>query len=142
MAGKRRDTGALILGELARSTKPLSAYDLLDRLRPHGVSGPPTVYRALDKLMGAGRVHRLESVNAFVACRGGGPDAHSHRHEEFGTGFAICDRCGTVAEFDDPVLRERLEADAAVTSFRPRASVIEIRGLCAACDRSEAHPDH
>ena len=137
--GKRRDTGAMIANELASATKPMSAYELLDRLRPSGVFAPTTVYRALDKLLSNGKVHRIESLNAFVACRSGDEHAHEHGHTELGTGFTICDRCATVSEFEIPALHECLETAAAQGMFRPRASVVELHGLCAACvDRASA----
>lgn len=139
--GKRRDTGLLIAGELARAAKPLSAYDLLERLRPSGVFAPTTVYRALDKLLAAGKVHRIASMNAFVACRAArdGAEGHDHGHGELGTGFTICDRCAAVSEFQDASLRARIEGAAAAGAFRPRSSIVEIRGLCAAC-AGEASP--
>ena len=72
---KRSDTAALIAAELANAYKPLTAYEILEKLRPKGVSAPTTVYRALDKLVASAKVHRIESLNAFVACRGGGNGA-------------------------------------------------------------------
>ena len=48
--------------------RPMSAYQVLDQVREHGISAPPTVYRALEQLVEQGRVHRLESMNAYVAC--------------------------------------------------------------------------
>jgi Fur family zinc uptake transcriptional regulator len=68
---------------------------LLDQLRDDGFRAPLQVYRALDTLMKGGLVHRLESLNAFVACAE--PHDHSHRM----TAFAICDTCGQVMEFSD-----------------------------------------
>ncbi len=132
---RRRNTGARIAEELSRATKPMTAYDLLDRLRPSGVFAPTTIYRALDKLLSMGKVHRIESLNAFVACRGseGGSHEHDHGNARFGVGFTICDRCSAVTEFVDPSLQARIEGVAAVTSFRPRSSMVEIHGLCAAC---------
>ena len=130
---KRRNTAALIAVELARSDKPLSAYDLLEKLRPSGVFAPTTVYRALDKLLASGKVHRIESLNAFVACRGDEGGVHEHGHRDLGVGFTICDRCSTVSEFEDPSLQSRLEVAAAAGSFSPQSSVVEIHGLCAAC---------
>jgi hypothetical protein len=44
------------------------------QLRDDGFRAPLQVYRALDKLLAAGLVHRLESINSFVAC------AHPHPH--------------------------------------------------------------
>ena len=127
---KRGNTGLLVAQELARASKPLSAYDLLERLRPIGVFAPTTVYRALEKLLTAGRVHRIESLNAFVACRASEADAHAH--DRLATGFTICDNCGVVSEFVDPSLQARIEGAAAAESFRP-SSVVEIHGRCAAC---------
>lgn len=58
----------LVLSVLESSGQPLSAYTILDRLRGQGLKAPLQVYRALDKLLEHGRVHRLESMNAFVVC--------------------------------------------------------------------------
>ena len=52
---------------------PVGAYELLDELRAERRgAAPPTVYRALDFLMGNGLIHRIESLNAYVGC--GSPD--------------------------------------------------------------------
>ena len=93
-----------ILSALSEAHRPLSAYDLLDRLRPTGVAAPLTVYRALDKLIASGRVHRIESLNAFVACRKA-EHHHAADHNELrrAVAFTICDRCGTVEEFVDAI---------------------------------------
>ena len=84
-----------VLTRLEGAVGPLSAYTLLDQLRDDGFRAPLQVYRALDSLMKGGFVHRLESLNAFVACAE--PHDHSHRM----TAFAICDICGQVSEFSD-----------------------------------------
>ena len=62
----------LVFDVLSHSQGPLSAYTILDKLRDHGFRAPLQVYRALEKLLEFGLVHRLESINAFVAC------AHPH----------------------------------------------------------------
>jgi Fur family transcriptional regulator, zinc uptake regulator len=118
----------LVHETLRHAEAPLSAYTILDRLRDDGFRAPLQVYRALDKLTGLGLVHRLESLNAFVACAG------AHRHDDHGLmAFAICERCGQVEEFADPVVCERLEGWAKDNAFRADKSIIEIRGECAAC---------
>lgn len=117
----------LVLDTLARADGPLSAYTILDRLRGDGFRAPLQVYRALEKLLGFGLVHRLESLNAFVAC------AHPHCHAQGLIAFAICEDCGQVDEFADAVVRERLGAWSADHGFRPEKTTIEIRGHCAAC---------
>jgi len=117
----------LVLEALAGTDGPVSAYTLLDQLRVHGFRAPLQVYRALDKLMEFGLVHRLESLNSFVAC------AHPHEHKHGLTAFAICDGCGSVDEFSDEVIEKRLRRWAADSNFKLGKTTIEMRGTCAAC---------
>ena len=116
----------------------MSAYDLLDKLRAHGIGAPPTIYRALGKLLEGGKIHRLESLNAFVPCVETSRDHDDHTHDMLSVGFAICDGCGSVQEFVDPLLKARIEADAAASAFRPLNSSVEVHGLCAKCDHAQA----
>lgn len=118
---------SLVLDRLTAAEEPLSAYDLLDRLRVDGIKAPLQVYRALDKLQEKGLAHRLESLNAFVACAG--PQCHKTGL----TAFAICDLCGHVSEFADDVVRTRLTAWSKSAGFTARQTTVEIRGECAAC---------
>ena len=115
----------LVMTAFRKTDKPLTAYEILDKLRPQGVSAPPTVYRALDRLIEDGRVHRLDSLNAFVAC--------AHPHHGASAMFSICDSCGAVEEFSDPALGKRLGQWAKSTGFKIDRSVIEVRGLCRDC---------
>jgi Fur family transcriptional regulator, zinc uptake regulator len=117
----------LVLGTLEKAEGPLSAYTILDALRDDGLRAPLQVYRALDKLLDLGLVHRLESMNAFVAC------AHPHDHSSTMMAFAICERCGNVSEFSDAVVQERLTGWTAANDFTPSKTTIEIKGLCGAC---------
>jgi Fur family zinc uptake transcriptional regulator len=118
---------ALVLQALSAAAAPLSAYAILDRLRGDGLRAPPQVYRALQKLIAAGRVHRLESLNAFVACHH--PQCGSHET----TAFAICETCGIVAELTDANLGAELDAMAGRQQFKPRMAVVELRGRCHRC---------
>ena len=136
---KARGRVADILDALMASPRPLSAYDLIATIGPQVPASPPTIYRALKKLISDGKVHRIESLNAFVACRHSRGAELDHEHEG-GVGFAICDRCGSVDEFFDPVVGERLDADLSARSFLPRAVTVEVRGLCAGCRSEEASP--
>lgn len=118
---------ALVLETLLAAEGPLSAYAILDKLREAGFRAPLQVYRALDKLVDLGSVHRLESLNAFVACRHPGCDSHAT------IAFAICDRCGDVAEISDGALTARLHAIAGEAGFQPSKSVVEMHGCCRKC---------
>ena len=55
---------------LLRAGQPVKAYDLLPKFHAGGrAAKPPTVYRALEFLERHGLAHRIESLNAYVACR-------------------------------------------------------------------------
>lgn len=117
----------LVLETLHTAEGPLSAYDILDRLRAEGLRAPLQVYRALEKLIEQGLAHRLESLNAFVCC------ADAGGHHDGLTAFAICETCGRVDEFADDVVKQRLGGWARRNAFVPRSTTIELRGRCAAC---------
>ncbi|MGN6142149.1 MAG: Fur family transcriptional regulator [Mesorhizobium sp.] len=120
-----------VLEKLEAASAPLSAYTLLDQLRERGFRAPLQVYRALDSLIKEGFVHRLESLNAFVACS----EPHDHSHSM--TAFAICDTCGQVQEFSDDTIGHQLDDWVRAGGFVPKKAVIEFRGTCGKC-RAEA----
>ena len=123
----------LVLGALAHSKAPLSAYDILDQLRGDGLRAPLQVYRALDKLTERGLAHRLESLNAFVCC------ADAHCHETGTIAFAICEGCGKVEEFAEPAIERKLSGWSEAAGFVPSRMTIELRGLCKQCAAEAAN---
>lgn len=123
---------SLVLNALAQEANPVSAYALLDHLRSDGLRAPQQVYRALDKLIEYGLVHRLETLNSFVAC------AHPHDHEHGPVVFAICDQCGHVDEFSDPAIERRLKAWSKESAFRMSTATVEMHGTCGRCDQQPA----
>ncbi|ASY69195.1 Fur family transcriptional regulator [Sinorhizobium fredii] len=120
---------SLVMGALTHAEGPMSAYTILDKLRDHGFRAPLQVYRALDKLLEYGLVHRLESLNAFVACS----CPHDHEHDHGVTAFTICEGCGQVTEFHDEAIEQRLSALVRAQSFKTEKTTIEIRGHCKSC---------
>jgi len=120
----------LVLDRLREAQKPLSAYDILDQLRPQGLKAPLQIYRALGVLTKKGRAHKLESLNAFVAC------ASKQCICSGISAFAICSKCGRVDEFTDFVLRQRLEGWANNNDFSATYSVVEMHGTCVVCSKT------
>ncbi|MFO1243524.1 MAG: Fur family transcriptional regulator [Rickettsiales bacterium] len=113
---------------LSQSDEPLSAYDILARLASEGVSGPPTIYRALEKLQGLGLVHRIESLNAYKVCE----RHHDHGHA---AQFAICRNCGTVTEIENKHLHEAIQEWAEKSGFFIESETVEVHGLCGTCSK-------
>lgn len=117
----------LVYNALSDATGPLSAYTILDNLRDHGFRAPLQVYRALDKLVELGKVHRLECLNAFVACRQPGCESHET------IAFAICEKCGKVTEIGNDALDHQLRLIGDKSDFHLRKSTVELRGTCHRC---------
>ena len=115
-----------IYGALRAADGPMTAYQVLDAVREHGISAPPTVYRALNRLVEEGLAHRVESINAYVAC------SHSHQADDAAI-FAICDNCGVVEEIDDKKAVSGLRRAAEADRFAVQHMAVEIRGLCERC---------
>lgn len=124
-----------VLGLVLEPGGPVSAYDLLDRLRMHHKgAAPPTVYRALDFLLGQGLIHKLERLSAYIGCvQGHGSGHHAAQ-------FLICRQCGRVLELEDSAIRDSLGAAAARLGFRAQGSTVEIEGICAACAAADPGP--
>lgn len=114
-----------VLEILLEEHRALGAYEILDRLRAEGLgSQPPVVYRALDFLIRAGFVHRIETQNAFAAC--------THAGEGHVPAFLICRQCRHVIETPAPVSGQ-LERAAQGAGFSIETTVREAEGLCADC---------
>ena len=106
--------------------RPMSAYQVLDQVREHGISAPPTVYRALEQLVEQGRVHRLESMNAYVACCD--PE---HQHDV--PVFAICVECKGTEELRGTLVRAVLDEQTERAGFAMHSATVELKGQCATC---------
>ena len=120
---------ARVLALVAMAGKPIKAYDLLEQVRDGegaGAAAPPTVYRALDFLMANGFIHKLESINAFVAC-------HHPNSAQHSVPFLICDRCYSATELEDASIVASLDTAARALGFAPQAQTLEVHGLCAKC---------
>jgi len=115
---------------LKQSSKPLTAYEILDKLHKFGIKAPPTVYRALDSLIERGIVHRIESLNAFVVCH----DDHHGEHHDHNARFAVCRSCGTAEEIHDHRLTAFISELGKKLKFHIEREMLELSGLCHACD--------
>jgi len=112
-----------VLEILLESHAALGAYDILARLNAEGLgSKPPVVYRALGFLVDHGFAHRVELLNAFVAC--------AHPGADHAPALMICRTCKTVAEAVAP---RPLQGAARAAGFAIEQTVLEAEGLCPAC---------
>jgi len=118
-----------VLELLLQAGQPVKAYDLMAAFAPgEGQTKPPTVYRALEFLERQGLVHRIQTLNAYVACRReGGHDA----------AFLICDCCGATREIE-PAGSSGLASQAGAAGFAISTVTLEAHGRCADCQADRA----
>jgi Fur family zinc uptake transcriptional regulator len=114
-----------VLRLLLESGAPAKAYDLLAKLDGEGSAKPPTIYRALDFLQQAGLVHKIESLNAYVAC---GHTSHIHSAV-----FLICETCQSAEELHAVATSRALKQETEAAGFAMARAVIEVRGRCRDC---------
>ncbi|QOL81656.1 transcriptional repressor [Pseudooceanicola spongiae] len=115
-----------VLEILLQGHRALGAYDILDILRQEGLgSQPPVAYRALDFLVKHGFAHKIERLNAFVAC--------AHPGESHSPAFLICRKCDKVAEAEADPARGMLGQSAERAGFQIERAVVEAEGLCPNC---------
>lgn len=117
---------------LLQEHRALGAYEVLERLHAAGFgSQPPVAYRALDFLVANGFAHKIERLNAFIACAYPGA-AHA-------PAFLICRACDAVAEARSAPVRGGLGDAARAAGFRVERTVLEAEGLCPSCaDKADA----
>lgn len=121
-----------VLELLLQEHRALGAYAILDLLRDAGFgSQPPVAYRALDFLAEHGFVHKIERLNAFVAC--------AHPGENHSPAFMICRLCDAVAETQSRAAKGGLGDAARAAGFQIEKTVVEAEGVCPACvDKADA----
>ena len=117
----------IVLDLVEKSSEPLKAYSILFNVQKKGLKAPLQVYRALDKLVEIGKIHKIESRNAFVACK------NSNCEVSNATAFSICESCEKVTEINNSKLSKYL------TNFQDNSGMkyskynLEFFGLCKKC---------
>lgn len=128
-----------VLEILLSEHKALGAYAILQKLDSEGRKAqPPVAYRALDFLVRNGFAHKVEQLNAYVAC--------THPALPHAPAFMICRACDAVAEAclstGDQPLTGVFAGSASAAGFRIETAVVEASGLCPTCQIAPHAPDH
>ena len=117
----------IIFDLIDKSPEPLKAYTILYNVQKKGINAPPQVYRALDKLVEIGKIHKIESKNAFVACK------NSDCEISKATAFSICESCEMVDEISDAKLSKYLSSFNHRKGMKFKRFNLEFFGLCKKC---------
>ena len=122
----------MVFEEIASTYASIGAYDILAKMADKGTRvAPISIYRSIDALLEAGVIHRLESKNAFFACR----------RMDHGTGrrplFLSCEKCGAVGEVNGQHIFDLIGEAATGAKFKPRVKFVEVQGICPRCAAAE-----
>ena len=117
----------IIFDIIDKSSEPLKAYAILFNVQKKGIKAPLQVYRALDKLIEIGKIHKVESRNAFIACKSSSCEISQ------ATAFSICNKCENVSEINNPKLSKYLTNFEDDTGMQYNKYNLEFFGLCKKC---------
>ena len=116
-----------VLDLLEKSKEPLKAYAILFDIQKKGIKAPLQVYRALDKLIEIGKVHKIESRNSYIACE------HKNCNSSTSTSFLICETCDQVTELKKKNLSGYFSKQSEQVNFKYAKHNLEIYGKCKDC---------
>ena len=117
----------IVLEIIEKAKEPLKAYSILFNVQKKGINAPQQIYRALDKLIEIGKIHKIESKNAFVACKNANCEVSK------ATAFSICESCEKVEELNDLKLSKYLSSYSDKIGMKYKKYNLEFFGLCKKC---------
>jgi Fur family zinc uptake transcriptional regulator len=112
---------------IVKAKEPLKAYSILYNVQKKGIKAPQQIYRTLDKLIEIGKIHKIESRNAFVACK------NINCELSKATAFSICENCEQVEEIKDIKLSKYLSNYNDKTGMKYKKYNLEFYGICRKC---------
>jgi Fur family zinc uptake transcriptional regulator len=120
----------VVLDIIEKAKEPLKAYSILYNVQKKGIKAPQQIYRALDKLIEIGKIHKVESRNAFVACK------NSNCVVSKATAFSICENCEKITEINNLNLSKYLTNFKDDSGMKYKKYNLEFFGLCKRCKKT------
>jgi Fur family zinc uptake transcriptional regulator len=117
----------IIFDFIEKAKEPLKAYSILFNVQKKGIKAPLQVYRALDKLVEIGKIHKVESRNEFIACKSSSCEISK------ATAFSICNKCENVTEINNSKLSKYLSNFEDDSGMNYNKYNVEFFGLCKKC---------
>ena len=124
----------MVLAYLQQAQEPVKAYDILDALRGKSSKAltPASVYRTLEFLLNQGLVHKIGSLNAFVACAQACQEPHAPVF------MLVCPGCRKSREVDNPALYQTIFSTMQQQGFQLQGDTVELTGICPRCAEMDA----
>lgn len=105
--------------------KAMSAYALLERVKPLGIQAPTQIYRILNKLMQHSLVVKIDTLNMYLA--------HECRNQQSYQLLTICTECQRVECIELPQLGQLIRKSLHQKHFSSNYQHLELLGQCASC---------
>lgn len=116
-----------VLDALLQNHQASSAYEIVECVAESGKRLQAVqVYRALEILIKMGLVHRIQSMNAYIACTS---DEEEHHNPQ----LLFCSSCKRVAELTSDTISTLISKIAKQTQFKLDYGLVELVGLCPEC---------
>ncbi len=116
---------------LSQQQCALSAQEIEDALRSgtraERAVGRASIYRALELLYDHELINRLDLGDGTARYELLDPAGEHHHH-------LVCDRCGRLVAFDDPVLERAIDRVSKRLGMRVEHHDVVLRGACEECD--------
>ena len=117
----------IVLNILKKSTKGLSAYEILNKFQKYKKIQPMTVYRALKKLTNEGLIHKTNKNKTFHICNTS--DIHNHNAI-----LAVCNDCGITEELNTNLFSKIIKQVKLKSKFNFNNFNLEITSNCKECN--------
>ena len=117
----------IVLNILKKSTKGLSAYEILNKFQKYKKIQPMTVYRALKKLTNEGLIHKTNKNKTFHICN----TSDTHDHNAI---LAVCNDCGITEELNTNLFSKIIKQVKLKSKFNFNNFNLEITSNCKECN--------
>ena len=108
-----------------KSSKKLTAYDILEKFQKIKKVQPMTVYRALNDLIEQGVIHKSNQKKTYLLCN------HSH-NKEHNPAIAICKKCGDTEELKSDLFSNLLKKTS-IKKYSFSSYEVEVSTICRGC---------
>jgi Fur family ferric uptake transcriptional regulator len=126
-SGRSGGARSAVVEFVARQDCCLTVQEIYDGVRGEGARvGIASVYRAVEGLVEAGLVQRIDLGDGIARFERADPAGDHHHH-------LVCDDCGKVEPFEDEVLEAALERVAGGRGYDVAAHDVVLRGACEDC---------
>jgi Fur family ferric uptake transcriptional regulator len=126
-SGRSGGARRLVVDFVGRQDCCLSVQEIHERLRAENARvGLASVYRAVEGLLDAGLVQRVELGDGIARFERADPAGEHHHH-------LVCDACGKVEPFEDANLETAIERVAGGRGYAVAAHEVVLRGACVDC---------